>query len=133
MFNIRDDLNLFYKAIEKDPVMAGIAGKLRGLKSPTTPTVFEALTDSIIEQQISLKVARTLQSRLIRRTGKQLALDGRVYYCYPDPATLAGTPDPVFRECGLSTRKGEYIKGISRSIVAGDLDLDRLQDLPGYR
>lgn len=104
--------------------MKGITGKFRGLKSPTTPTIFEALTDSIIEQQISLKAARTMQSRLIRSTGKRPASEGQVYYCYPDAATLAGTPDPVFRECGLSTRKGEYIRGISRSIAAGDLDLE---------
>ena len=37
---------------------------------------------------------------------------------------VAGIPDSVFRECGLSTRKGEYISKISRSIVAGDLDLE---------
>ncbi len=127
MFNIYDDLNLFYQAMEGDPVMAGIAEKSRGLKSPTTPTVFEALTDSIIEQQISLKVARTLQSRLIKKTGKKLVLDDGVYYCYPEAGALANTPDAVFRDCGLTVRKGEYIRDISRSIVAGDLDLDRFR------
>ena len=127
MFNISDDLTLFYRAIENDPVMARIAGSFRGLKSPTTPTVFEALTDSIIEQQISLAVARLLRSRLVKKTGNQLVLDDRVFYCYPEPRTLAGTPDAVFRECGLTTRKGEYIREISRSIVAGDLDLDRFR------
>jgi DNA-3-methyladenine glycosylase II len=127
MFNISDDLIPFYQAMENDPVMARIAGSFRGLKSPTTPTVFEALTDSIIEQQISLAVARLLRARLIKKTGNQLVLDGGVYYCYPEPEDLAGTPDAVFRECGLTTRKGEYIREISRSIVAGDLDLDRFR------
>jgi DNA-3-methyladenine glycosylase II len=133
MFNIYDDLNPFYKTIERDPVMAVIAGKFRGLKSPTTPTVFEALTDSIIEQQISLKVARTLKSRLTKKTGKQLVLDDVVYYCYPEAGTLAETPEDVFRECGLTVRKGEYIREISRSIVAGDLDLDRFRQYEDTR
>ena len=114
MFNITDDLIPFYRAMENDPVMARIAGSFRGLKSPTTPTVFESLTDSIIEQQISLAVARLLRARLIKKTGKQLRLDDGVYYCYPEPEDLAGTPDAVFRECGLTTRKGEYIREISR-------------------
>ena len=127
MFNISDDLIPFYRAMENDPVMARIAGSFRGLKSPTTPTVFEALTDSIIEQQISLSVARLLRARLVKKTGNQLVLDDGVYYCYPEPEDLAGTPDAVFRECGLTTRKGEYIREISRSIVAGDLDLDRFR------
>ena len=127
MFNIYDDLNPFYKAVERDPVMTGIAGKFRGLKSPTTPTIFEALTDSIIEQQISLKVAQALRSRLIKKTGKQLVLNDRIYYCYPEAGTLAVTPDSVFRECGLTVRKVEYIREISRSIVAGKLDLERFR------
>jgi DNA-3-methyladenine glycosylase II len=127
MFNISDDLTTFYRAIANDPVLARIAGSLRGLKSPTTPTVFEALTDSIIEQQISLAVARLLRARLIKKTGNRLELDEGVYYCYPEPEHLASTPDAVFRECGLTTRKGEYIREISRSIVAGDLDLDRFR------
>jgi DNA-3-methyladenine glycosylase II len=38
--------------------MRQIAQQLYGLKNPTTPTVFEALLDSIVEQQISLKVAQ---------------------------------------------------------------------------
>ncbi|MDD1712122.1 MAG: hypothetical protein LUQ69_03020 [Methanoregulaceae archaeon] len=127
MFNISDDLIPFYRAVENDPVMARIAESFRGLKSPTTPTVFEALTDSIIEQQISLAVARLLRARLIKKTGKQLVLDDGVYYCYPGPGDLAGTPDAVFRACGLTTRKGEYIREISRSIVAGTLNLDRFR------
>jgi len=127
MFNIYDELNPFYKAVERDPVMTGIAEKLRGLKSPTTPTVFEALTDSIIEQQISLKAAHALRSRLIKKTGKQLVLDDEVYYCYPEAKTLAVTPDSVFRECGLTFRKAEYIREISNSIVASELDLERFR------
>lgn len=127
MFNISDDLIPFYRAIENDPVMARIAGSFRGLKSPTTPTVFEALTDSIIEQQISLAVARMLRTRLIKKTGKPLELEEGVYYCYPEPQDLARAPDALFRACGLTIRKGEYIREISHSIVEGDLDLERFR------
>ncbi len=48
---------------------------LRGLKSPGTPTVFEALVDSIIEQQISIKVAWVLENRLIKAFGDPLEID----------------------------------------------------------
>ena len=50
--------------------MASLISQLRGVKSPTTPTVFEALVDSVIEQQISLKAAHSIEKRLIRAVGK---------------------------------------------------------------
>jgi DNA-3-methyladenine glycosylase II len=83
--------------------------------------------DSIIEQQISLKVAHGLQVRLIKKTGKRLELGADMYYCYPSPEALAGAPESLFRECGMTTRKGEYIREISGAIVSGDLDLDKFR------
>ena len=124
MFNIYDDLVPFYNTVKDDPVMKDLTSRFHGLKSPTTPTLFEALVDSIIEQQISLHVAHGLQVRLIKKTGKRLETGGNVYYCYPSPGSLATAPESLFRECGMTRRKGEYIKGLSASIVSGDLDLD---------
>jgi DNA-3-methyladenine glycosylase II len=127
MFNIHDDLAPFYKAVKDDPVMADLTRRLHGLKSPTTPTLFEAVIDSIIEQQISLKVAHSLQDRLIKKTGKRLLIGTNSYYCYPSPEALAEAPETLFRECGMTTRKGEYIRELSGAIVLGDLDLDKFR------
>ena len=76
-FNLGIDLKPFYRAVRRDPVMSRIAGELYGLKSPTTATVFEALVDSIIEQQISLAAAHSMQGKLIEAFGDRLELDGR--------------------------------------------------------
>jgi DNA-3-methyladenine glycosylase II len=130
IFSIMDDQGPFYRAVAGDPVLSGLTVRLRGVRAPVTPTVFEALTDSIIEQQISLKAAHSIETRLIRAVGKQLALDGTVYYCSPDPAILAGTPDSTFRACGLTARKGEYIRDVSRLILAGDLDVEGFRNYP---
>ena len=124
LLSITDDLGPFYQAVAGDPVLANLTTRLRGLRAPVTPTVFEALADSIIEQQISLKAARSIENRLIRTVGKQLVLDGDRYYCYPDPATLVNIPDSTFRACGLTIRKGEYLRDTSRLILAGDLDVE---------
>ncbi len=124
VFNINDDLIPFYRNVRDDLVMSVLTSALRGLKSPTTPTIFEALVDSIVEQQISLSVAHVMQRRLIMRFGDSLDIQGSRYYCYPGPDVLSDVTDEQFRECGLSLRKGEYIRDISRSLVKGDLDLD---------
>ena len=71
------------------PRMTQIAQQLYGLKNPTTPTVFEALVDSIVEQQISIKVAHALEERIIKKFGEALTLDGETYYAYPTPQNIA--------------------------------------------
>ena len=130
MFNITDDIRSFYEAMENDPIMADLTRQLSGLKAPTTPTVFEALVDSVIEQQISLKAAHSIENRLIRAVGNLLTLDGETFFCYPTPHILATIPDTTFRSCGLTLRKGEYIREISQQILAGTLDLDYFKTYP---
>jgi len=130
IFSIEDDLTQFYQAMHADPLMAGLTRRLRGLRAPATPTVFEALVDSVVEQQISLAAAHSMERRLIRVAGPSLSLDDGTYFCYPAPAVLAGTTDATFRSCGLTLRKGEYIRGIAKAILAGDFDPESFREYP---
>lgn len=123
-FALNDNLMDFLDAICSDPVMKNLAHRLYGLRSPATPTVFEALIDSVIEQQISLSVARSLEYRFIRQFGRTCFVNGDLHYCYPLPEDLAGLEPSDFRRCGFTSRKGEYIRDISRSIEKGNLDLE---------
>jgi DNA-3-methyladenine glycosylase II len=127
MFNLGLDLKPFYKAASGDPVMSRFIKNLYGLKSPTTPTVFEALIDSVIEQQISLIAAHSMQNKLIRRFGDRLEIDSETFYLFPVPEVLAGASMTSLRSCGLSGRKAEYIKEISHLVATGQLDLDRYE------
>jgi DNA-3-methyladenine glycosylase II len=127
LFNLRLDLNQFYEQAKNDEVMSRLVQKLRGLKSPTTPTVFEALVDSITEQQISLTVAHKLENNIVKEFGDVLKLKDEVYYAYPTPQKLASATVKRIRECGLSERKAQYIKHVSNLIVDEKLNLEKLQ------
>jgi DNA-3-methyladenine glycosylase II len=124
MLNVDLDLKPFYEHAKKDKILTDIIHRLRGLKIPTTPTAFEALIDSITEQQISLNVAHALERRMVKTFGKALTLDGQVYHAYPTPRELASARLEQLRRCGLSEKKAEYIKEVSRMIVEGKLDLE---------
>ena len=127
LFTVPLDLTAFYEDVQADAVLAALTERLRGLKSPTTPTVFEALVDSIIEQQIALNVAHRLERTVIKTVGDTLDLAEAVYYAYPTPEIIvAGTVEQL-RACGLSMRKAEYIHGIATAIALGDLDLERFK------
>ena len=127
MFNLDFDLSLFYEEIEGDRVMSQIAKLLYGLKNPTTPTVFEALVDSIIEQQISIIVAIGLEEKLVKKLGERLTVGGETYFAFPTPQTLASSSVEEIQQVGLTRRKAEYIQESAQLIVAGKLDLERLK------
>src|SRR4030042_1278457 len=127
LFSLDLDLKPFYETVKDDRIMAQLTRKLWGLKIPTTPTVFEALVDSIVEQQISLKVANSIENRIIKKFGESLDLEGATYFAYPTPQQLAPVSIEKFRQCGLSLRKGEYIKEASRLIAQGKLNLEKLK------
>lgn len=127
IFNMDFDLSFFYESVKNDKIMFKLTKRLFGLKTPTTPTVFEALVDSIVEQQISLKAAHSIERRIIKTFGSTLNIGSHIYYAFPTPDQLNNAPEDQLRECGLSFRKIEYIKSISKHIVEGKLDLEKFK------
>jgi DNA-3-methyladenine glycosylase II len=129
IFNLDFDLESFYKQARKDRLMAELTRKLRGLRSPATTTVFEALINSIVEQQISLSIANKIEKRLTKEFGEKLVLRAKeTHYTFPTPHEMASARISQLRSCGLSRRKAEFIKNISQMTQRGRLDLERFKD-----
>jgi len=114
IFNLDFDLKYFYEDMHEDSIMSKLTLKLRGLNNPTTPTFFEAIVSSMIEQQISLKAARSIETKMIKEFGNILQLDGETYYSFPTPETLSNLEKEDLREYGLSFRKAEYVIDLSK-------------------
>jgi DNA-3-methyladenine glycosylase II len=127
LFNLDLDLKPFYKQISHDEPLKNAVQKLIGLKSPGTPTVFEALVDSVVEQQISLNAANSMETRIVKTFGEQLTLKGEVFYAFPTPQQLGSASIEQLKKCGLSSRKAEYIQEISKLVMRGKLDLEELK------
>jgi len=127
LFNLDLDLQSFYDAVKGDPILAELSLRLRGLRSPSTATVFEALIDSIIEQQISLQAAHSMQRKLILAFGMSMSVGGVPHYIFPGPGQLSSATIDQLRGCGLSGRKAEYVLGVSRLVMDG-LDLEGLRE-----
>lgn len=90
--------------------------------------VFESLVDSIVEQQISIKVAYTIEQRLAKKFGDPLTIDVKIYFAYPTPQNIADASISEIQQVGLSMHKTEYIHGAADLIVDGKLDLERLKN-----
>lgn len=83
VLNVDLDVKPFYWAAKNDVLMTKLIDQLYGLKNVTTATVFEALIRSIIEQQISLPVARSLEHKMTRAFGDSVVVCGARYYIFP--------------------------------------------------
>lgn len=107
--------------LRRDPILARVIDMV--------PTKFEikpsrnryrSLIESIITQQLSGHSAAAISTRF----------KGLYALRYPRPADVVNTPDSKLRESGLSWRKIECIKEISKKIDAHEIRLDRLNSMP---
>jgi DNA-3-methyladenine glycosylase II len=106
--------------------MRNIAKKLRGLRPIRPPTIFESVIIAITEQQISLHAAIAIRSRLVQRYGNTVIWNGRIFYGFPTPDSLAKAKLAGLRKVGLSAAKARYVSEFSKRIANNEFDLNEL-------
>ena len=94
---------------ERDPVMAALIERCRGVALVSRGEPFVTPVRSIVGQQISVKAADSVWMRLLAA----LPAGGLT------PAALLAQPTPLLRACGLSARKVEYLQDLARHFVQG--------------
>ena len=65
------DLSPFSAMATSDPLLGPLAARMRGLRPPRFPTVFEALINGVACQQLSLAVGVQLLNRLVARSSRR--------------------------------------------------------------
>jgi DNA-3-methyladenine glycosylase II len=128
MFSFSQDLTALYSFMDRDPVLRDLKRRFYGLKAGSIgATVFESIIKSIIQQQISIRVAFSITNKMVTRFGEQTEADDIIYYDFPTPKRLAEATLDEIRQCGLSWRKAEYIKGIADQTADGEFDPEGLR------
>jgi DNA-3-methyladenine glycosylase II len=109
-----------------DPVMAGLIREIGPMslekrrRGRPRGEAHRELLRAVVGQQLSVKAAATIFDRVLALFG------GRM----PTPqALLEAEPDDL-RAAGLSGRKVEYLQDLARHVLSGELEVDRLPDLP---
>jgi len=85
-------------------------------------SLYATLMKSIIHQQLNLSFAHTLTTRFVHTFGEQI--DG--VWFYPKPEIIGQLQVENLRELQFSTRKAEYVIGVSQAIANGELNLEAL-------
>jgi DNA-3-methyladenine glycosylase II len=108
-----------------DPVLAGLIAAVGPLGDPRAGRPHEddhygALLRAIVGQQLSVSAARAIYGRLTERFA------GRT----PTPAQiLSEDPEELRAAAGLSRAKVGYLRSLAEHVLAGELELERLDEL----
>jgi AraC family transcriptional regulator, regulatory protein of adaptative response / DNA-3-methyladenine glycosylase II len=139
LFDLGADPLVISKALRSGGSLSPLLNKFPGLRVPGSWDPFELSVRAILGQQISVAGARTLASRIVERFGKPLtAKSNGLSRLFPEPKTLA---EADFTAMGLTSKRAETIRTLSRQIAEGKLSLNRsasasemresLQKIPG--
>jgi DNA-3-methyladenine glycosylase II len=125
---------------EADPVVAGIAARFRGVGPVLQPDLLTAVVRSISAQQITLRFAAVLRSRLAcafgarhevripAAPGASAPAVGEVWSL--DPELLAGAEVAELRAMQFSASKAVAIVEFAGAVAGGRVDLAELAGLP---
>lgn len=98
----------------KEPVFQQIVSDFGVPVKPLRPQGFETLVLLILEQQVSVDSAKATYLKL--RSEVNLI----------QPENLIHLSEEIYRSCGVSRQKTGYIKGLSKLMVDGMIDLEAL-------
>ena len=88
-------------------------------------SLYGTLMRSIIHQQLNMSFANTLSMRFVEAFGSEM--DG--VWQYPSPEITAGLEVDTLRNMQFSTRKAEYMIGLSKAIADGSLELNKFKKM----
>ena len=87
------------------------------VKTSLALDVYHFLLESIVSQQLSIKVADIIFNRFLDLFPER----------YPDPKALLLYEDEVLRSVGLSYRKASYLKNVAAFALKNNMDFEFLQ------
>jgi len=123
------DFRPFYEKAALDPVLSPLLNEFYGLKRMSRATLFEDIMNRIIQMRLSHKpTARKMVFKVRERYGTHLIYSGKTLPGWPRPFQLAGADPLQIRSIGPTLRKGEYITGLANKVLAGDTDLEWLDE-----
>jgi len=128
IFGTTLDLRPLYERAADDPVLGPKLDDLYGLKRMARANLFEDAVNRIIEMRLSHKpTAKRMVFDVREKYGTALVHNGQILPAWPRPHQLVKADPMSIRKLGPTKRKGEFIIGLAEEILAGNLDLEDLE------
>jgi DNA-3-methyladenine glycosylase II len=122
-------LTHFNRAAARIPWLRPLATRMRGVKPPRYPTLWEACVNAVLFQQVSLVAASAILRRLILAVGSPVICDGEVrLHTFPAAESVLRASDSVLHAAGLSAGKIATLRRVGEALVSGTLEDHMLEE-----
>jgi DNA-3-methyladenine glycosylase II len=130
MLGTQVDLAGFYAAARAVPRLYPLVVQAEGVKPPRYPTLWEAICNAVVFQQVSIDAAMTIMRRFVAHCSAPVTFGETTLYPFPT-AEAALTADPAgLRAQGLSGAKVRTLQDLADLLLAGTLTAAELDALP---
>ena len=121
------ELRPFYRAVKAVPWLDALATRMRGIKPPRYPTLWEAIVNAVVFQQLSIHSASSILRRVVEHLSRPIEYQGRKLYPFFEPETYLAADDEQLRKLGLSGGKATTLIACadaiaSRNVVESELE-----------
>jgi DNA-3-methyladenine glycosylase II len=130
MLGTERDLSGFHRHARAISWLAPLALRMRGLKPPRYPALFEACANTILFQQVSLQAASAIMCRLVLALGRKVEYDRVPLAVFPSAEEFLGADDTVIRAAGLSAGKLATLRRVGEAIATGAISESMLEERP---
>jgi len=121
------DLSFFNAASESLAWLRPLVHRMRGVKPPRYPTLWEACVNAVVFQQVSLVAASAILRRVVTALSTPVMAQSATPSELPGVETFQAAPDGVLRAAGLSENKLATLRRIADALASGALDEATLQ------
>ncbi|HSU94938.1 MAG TPA: hypothetical protein VLI43_14615 [Gemmatimonadaceae bacterium] len=124
------ELTHFDRAAARMPWLRPLALRMRGVKPPRYPSLWEAFVNAIAFQQVSLHAASAIVRRLITTLGQPVESEDTLSYVFPSAAQVLGARDELLRSAGLSAGKLATLRRAGEALASGAMSEAMLEERP---
>ncbi len=126
LLGLKINLDEFYRLASARKELTNLVERFRGVKPPRFPSLFEALVNGIVFQQVSLSSGIVLLNHLAETYGRAAA--GITGQAFLQPESIAGLAPEDLRPLGISRQKGRYLTELASKITQG-LKLEQVESM----
>ncbi|MCL2358471.1 MAG: hypothetical protein LBH74_00435 [Nitrososphaerota archaeon] len=124
-FGLNDDLAQIHRCVAKDTYIKKALQQFEGLRL-IRQEPWECLIGFICSAYKNIAAIEQMLKKLSEKYGKKYVFDGKEFYLFPTPESLATASENGLRECGLGYR-AKYVQLTARKILDEKVDLDLLK------
>jgi 3-methyladenine DNA glycosylase/8-oxoguanine DNA glycosylase len=126
VLGLRVDTSAALSAIAEDNRISRVLPGVDGIRPYHSPTAFEALFKTVIQQQVSYRAANVITRRIVEALAPPLHFKGLELHLFPDSVSVLNLGSEGLRALGLGY-KADYLLTVCEMEQRGDLKSEALR------